>query len=355
MAACGTSGQQSHPTPPVKAPSPSPVTAKPLANVYVHYYLWWTALHWRSKLGPSYPYGKTPPPRPGSISSVGCQPTVQFSGATIVDLPTEGLYDQDIAATYDRHIAIAAAAGIRGFLASWKGRGLASQDPGAGGYDQRLELLVARVNAYNSTHSRHFGLGLALAAFGDYNRSATDITGDLAYFSQRYGKDPAFKNDYSDKPVVMWLDSRKYKIETVRAVSAAARPSVFLVGDETAVSWPRDGAYLDASSYYWSTQNPQSKFSRPAISSLADAVHGAGKAWLAPFIAGYNKELAGGGCIPRNGKRTLDDIWAMNATSQPDGWFGISWNEFVENTYLEPSQAYGTTYLDELQRLISGG
>ena len=331
------------------------MTARPLANVYVHYYLWWTDVHWHSKLGPSYPYGKIPPPRPGSISTVGCQPAVQFSGATIVDLPAEGLYDQELAATYDRHIAAAAAAGIRGFLASWKGSGQAIQDPGANGYDRRLELLVSRVNAYNSTHSRHFGLGLALAAFGDYNRSAANVIGDLAYFSQHYGKDRAFKNDYSDKPVVMWLDSRKYKIETVRAVSAAARPSVYLVGDETAASWPRDGAWLDASSYYWSTQNPQSKFSRSSIASLADAVHGAGKAWLAPFIAGYNKELVGGSCVPRNGTKTLDDIWAMNATSQPDGWFGISWNEFVENTYLEPSQAYGTKYLDELQRLISAG
>jgi hypothetical protein len=34
---------------------------------------------------------------------------------------------------------------------------------------------------------------------------------------------------------------------------------------------------------------------------------------------------------------------------------GISWNEFVENTYIEPSQAFGTKYLDELRRLIAAG
>jgi hypothetical protein len=45
-------------------------------------------------------------------------------------------------------------------------------------------------------------------------------------------------------------------------------------------------------------------------------------------------------------------VWATNATSDPDAWFGISWNEFVENTYLEPSLAYGSTYLDELSHLI---
>ncbi len=329
--------------------------AKPLTNVYVHYYLWWTAQHWRDKLGPSYPYSQSPSPQPGSISSAGCQPTVQYPGATIVDLPTEGLYDQALTATYDRHIATAAAAGIRGFLASWKGTGKKDQNPRGPGYDQRLDLLVSRVNAYNATHSPHFGLGLALAAFGDYNRSAADIESDLAYFSQRYAKSDAFRNDYSDKPLVMWLDSRKYKVETVHDVSSAARPSLYLLGDETSSSWDRDGEFLDGSSYYWSTQNPQSKFSQSAISTLADKVHAAGKPWLAPFIAGYNKELAGGGCVPRNGIRTLDSIWAMNSASKPEGWFGISWNEFVENTYLEPSQAYGTTYLDELSRLIRTG
>jgi len=309
--------------------------------------------HWRDKLGPAYPYSQSPPPRPGSISGAGCEPKVQFAGATIVDLPSEGLYDQALADTFDRHIAAAAAAGIRGFLASWKGTGQSNQDPAAMGYNRRLDLLVSRVNAYNSSHGGHFGLGLALAAFGDYSRSTAEVQGDLAYFSSRYGKNPAFRNDYSSKPVVMWLDSRKFTIETVRDVSKAARPSLYLVGDETSDSWTRDGAWLDASSYYWSTQKPDSSFARSSITALSDKVHAAGKPWLAPFIAGYNKQLAGGGCVPRNGIRTLDDIWAMNAATHPSGWFGISWNEFVENTYLEPTLAYGTTYLDELHRLIS--
>ena len=321
--------------------------------MYLHYYTWWTTSHWHDKLGPSYPYAVHPLPLPGSVDATGCSPTVHYSGATIVDLPSEGLYDQDQAATYDLHIAQAVAAGVTGFLVSWQGIGSADQTPTSSGYDARLQLLVERVDAFNASHPVPFRLGLAFAAFGDYSRPASQVIGDLTYFSDRYGHDPAFINAFSAKPLVMWLNSRKAPLATVQAISTALRPSLYLIGDETYQSWSRDAPYLDASSYYWSSQNPyQNQSSGQQVLSLASQVRASGSHWFAPFIAGYDKLLVGGTCIPRNGTETLDRVWALNAASHPDAWFGISWNEFVENTYLEPTVRYGTTYLDALRRLI---
>jgi hypothetical protein len=79
-----------------------------------------------------------------------------------------------------------------------------------------------------------------------------------------------------------------------------------------------------------------------------------GKRWFAPLIAGYNKQLRGGSCVPRKGLETLSMVWRTNGSSRPDGWFAISWNELVENTHLEPSLAYGSRYLDGLTALIHG-
>jgi hypothetical protein len=324
------------------------------ASVYLHYYLWWTPQHWRDKLGPAYPLDASPLPLPGSVDASGCNPKAAYRGATIVDLPTEGPYNQQLAETFDRHIAQAAGAGVRGFLASWKSTGEPGQVPISSGYNQRLDLLVSRVEAYNRSHSRAFGLALAMAAFGDYQRPAGAIITDLRYFSTRYGASPAFNNAFSKKPVVMWLDSRKFAAETVKQVSAAVSDSVYLVGDETAKSWTRDAAYLEGTSYYWSTESPDNGNAQVTLTDLADQVRAAGKTWFAPFVPGYDKELAGGSCVPRNGTRTLNRLWSMNSASRPDGWFGISWNEFVENTYLEPTLNYGSTYLDELKRLIAG-
>ena len=119
------------------------------------------------------------------------------------------------------------------------------------------------------------------------------------------------------------------------------------------MSWPNDGQYLDGTSYYWSTQDPwNNSRAGSAVSDLASQVHADGKSWFAPFIAGYNKQLMGGGCVQRKGTQTLTKLWQLNGATRPDGWFGISWNEFVENTYLEPSKRYGSTYLDALAALI---
>jgi hypothetical protein len=324
------------------------------ANVYLHYYLWWTPQHWRDKLGPAYPLDASPLPLPGTVDADGCNPRAAYAGATIVDLPTDGLYDQQLAETFDRHIALAAGAGVRGFLASWKGTGKPGQAPASPGYSQRLDLLVSRVEAYNRSHSSAFGLGLAMAAFGDYQRPAGAIIADLQYFDTRYGASSAFNNAFSTKPVVMWLDSRKYAADTVRQVGVAVGDSVYLVGDETATSWARDAAYLQGTSYYWSTENPQNGNAQATLTDLGNQVRADGKTWFAPFIPGYDRQLLGGSCVPREGTRTLDRVWEINAASRPDGWFGISWNEIVENTYLEPSVTYGSRYIDELRRLIAG-
>jgi hypothetical protein len=324
--------------------------------VYLHYYIWWTATHWRDKVGPDYPVNASPLPLPGSIDSEGCNPRVNYRNATIVDIPSEGLYDQNVPASFDTHIKLASDAGVRGFLADWMGTGSVSQTPSSSDENARFDKLVSRVDAFNATSPYAFGLGLAFAARGDYNRPAASIIADLHFFISQYGRDSAFRNEFSRKPIVMWMDSRKFSASTVAQVSAAVEPDVYLLGDETAGSWPRDARYLDGSSYYWSTENPYKNSSAASsIRSLGVEIHGQHKTWFAPFIAGYNKQLLGGSCVARMGTKTLRTIWGLNATSKPEGWFGISWNEFVENTYLEPSRADGRSYLDALKQLIAGG
>ncbi len=354
VGACGGPTGIGRTQPSAAAPSTAPATpaqSPSAATVYVHYYLWWTVQHWTDKLGSDYPYGSAP--IPGTIDGQGCNPTVDYPGAQIVDVPSEGLYDQTQAATFQTHIALAGQAGIRGFLADWQGTGLSTQGPASSGYNSRLDLMVNTVNSYDAAHRGTFGLGLAYAAFGDYSRPASMIIADLRYFAKRYGSQPAFRNDYSPKPIVMWLNSRKFSPATIQAVSQAIRPDVYLLGDETATSWPNDGRYLDGTSYYWSTQDPwNNPRAASAVADLATQVHNDGKRWFAPFIAGYNKQLMGGSCVARKGTETLTRLWHVNGESHPDGWFGISWNEFVENTYLEPSKRYGSMYLDALAALI---
>lgn len=327
--------------------------AKP--PVYLHYYLWWTAQHWHDKLGTSYPYGTSPPVVPGTLGWNDCHATVGFPGASIVDVPSEGLSDQSDPVTFDRHIAAAAGAGVRGFVVSWQGTGASAQAPSSSGYDARLDLLVHRVDAYNATHTTPFSLALGLSAYGSYARPSSTLVNDLTYFVDRYGNDRAFVNDFSPHPLVMLLDSRKYNGTQVHDVATRIGSRVLLVSDDTNSTWPGEQQYFSGASWYWSSQNPYTNPQSGAqLRSLAAQVHAAHKLWFAPFAPGFDAQLNGGkACTPRNGSQTLASIWNLNRGSRPDAWFGISWNEFVENTYLEPSRARGTAALDTLSQLIA--
>ena len=354
-----TAANVSRPAPAAQQPAAEPKVLVPPAEpaapniVYLHYYLWWTPAHWKQKLGPFYPYGDPSLPLPGAIDQSGCSPRASYNGAAIVDVPADGLYDQGDATAIDRQIATAAAAGVTGFLLDWQGTGLSNQSVRSSGANGRLDLVVGRVNAYDATHGRKFALGLALGVYGEYDRSKVRMLADLDYFSRRYGSNPAFRNAYSPNPIVMLMASRRYSPGVLPALSAL-RSNLYLVGDETSASWPLDQANLDAASYYWSSENPWSNTNAGTeIMKLGTAVHASGKRWFAPFIPGYDKQLAGGMCVPRNGIETMHKLWEINGASRPEAWFGISWNEYVENTYLEPSQAYGATYLNELASLIA--
>ena len=223
--------------------------------------------------------------------------------------------------------------------------------------------MVARVERYNSSHRRNLHLGLAYEAFGRFDRPAALQVNDLRYFRKRYGSKRVFKNSFSPNPMVMLMSSRRL-LPAVGSPGAvlprlfqAMGSSLYLIGDETYRSYPTDGAYLHASGYYWSSQNPWTNSGAPSqIRALGNAVHREGKRWFAPVTAGYNKQLIGGrACVPRKGLETLNKLWAMNKTSNPDAWFAISWNEFVENTYLQPSLRYGSRYLDALGQLAASG
>ena len=82
---------------------------------------------------------------------------------------------------------------------------------------------------------------------------------------------------------------------------------------------------------------------------MSEAVHTQGGLWIAPAAPGFDARLIGGkNVVERKEGQTL--VKEMNAAllSNPDAIGLISWNEFSENTHIEPSELYGTDTLDRL-------
>jgi LPXTG-motif cell wall-anchored protein len=55
--------------------------------------------------------------------------------------------------------------------------------------------------------------------------------------------------------------------------------------------------------------------------------------------------------VERKDGQTLRTEYATAIRSSPDALGLISWNEFSENSYVEPSEKYGNRYLDVLREL----
>ncbi len=110
-----------------------------------------------------------------------------------------------------QHIRWAKAAGLDGFIVSWKDTPI---------LDQRLSKVI------DVAESEHFGLGIIYQGL-DFNRQPPPVgrvAADLAYFNSHFAARAPF-HAYFPKPLVVWSGTWKYSPDEIRSVtSRAARP-----------------------------------------------------------------------------------------------------------------------------------
>jgi hypothetical protein len=257
------------------------------------------------------------------------------------DAPALGPYTSTDPAVIAQHVAWARASGVNAFIASWKNTPQ---------LDQALAELVAEC--------RRQGLKLVLIYEGlDVNRNPIPVAtvgADLAWFLDSYGSDPVF--DLYGKPAVIWSGSWRFtdaQIATVRTQLGAAGRLLLLGSEKDAASYQARASLFDGDAYYWSSADPLTTPGyQSRLTALAAAVHSSNGLWLAPASVGFDGQLNGGTTVVdrRNGA-TLTAAWNDAKATNPDGIAVISWNEFTEASYVEPSSNYGLRYLQVLAGL----
>ncbi len=365
LSACGSSAPASLPPtssttlPPPASTAPPTTGAAPVPShrVFAFYYLWWDTQHWHARLGPAYPYSAAPAPLPATLSGNGCTVTNNYPGNQLTDVASP-LWTQDDAKQIQSDVSTAAQTGLTGFAVSWAGTGQTHQTANSSAFNRRLAMLVAAVHQANRA-GISFSLWIAYISSARI-RTQDEINNDLSYLQATYGTDSAFDRS-NGRPTLIMMGSRKYPQSVLDAFSARWRPTFYLVGDENWLTWNSSkAADFDADQYYWSSQNPvTNSASFSDIAQLATEVRstpnpdGTEKQFFSPLAPGYNKVLGGGtGCVPRNGGKTMQDIFAGNSTAKPDGWMVISWNEIDEGTYIVPLERFGTQSLNTLASII---
>ena len=255
------------------------------------------------------------------------------------DLPLLGTYSSDDPEVMRQHIRWAKDAGIQGFVVSWKSTEI---------LNRRLERLVQIAD------EEDFKLAIIYQGL-TFNRDplpADRVAADLDYFLSQYAADPAF--DLFGQPVVIWSGTWKFSRDDVAQVSAAVGARLSLLAsekNEAGYQWLADLVAGDA--YYWSSVNPDTFPNYPEkLQAMGAAIHANKGLWIAPAAVGFDARLIGGTqVIDRKDGTTLRQEMSAALQSSPDAVGLISWNEFSENSHLEPSRNFGRRYLDVLADL----
>ena len=88
---------------------------------------------------------------------------------------------------------------------------------------------------------------------------------------------------------------------------------------------------------------------------MADAIHSFNGIWIAPAAPGFDARLIGGTrVVEREAGETLRLQFTTALTSSPDAVGIISWNEFSENSHIEPSCEHSGHYLVVVADLLGG-
>lgn len=272
-----------------------------------------------------------------------------------VDYPLLGRYSSDDADVMRQHVRWAKEAGIDGFLVSWKSTLV---------LDRRLEQLIEIAN------DESFKLGIIYQGL-DFERNPLPverIAADIDHFIATYAAEPAF--DIFGGPMVIWSGTWEYTPEQIAGVTnTRGRQSgcewrsdleprcVLLLATERNVDGIRRlEGMVDGNAYYWSSVNPQTYPGHPEkLSAMADAVHASDGVWIAPAAPGFDARLIGGTTVVerREGDTLRQELDAAYLSS-PDAIGLISWNEFTENSHVEPSELHGSLALDILADIHGG-
>ncbi len=256
-----------------------------------------------------------------------------------IDYPMLGRYSSDDIDVMRQHILWAKAAGITGFIVSWKSTDV---------LNRRLDQLATVAAEEN------FKLAVIYQGL-DFNRDplpVDQVASDLDYFIYHFAPLPVF-HIYSE-PLVIWSGTWKFTTQQVAQVTQGRSGALLLLASERDVAgYKRLAKLVDGDAYYWSSVNPATYPGyQDKLDQMSQAVHQNGGLWIAPAAPGFDARLIGGTTqVDRqNGNTFRTEINAAQASS-PDALGIISWNEFSENSYIEPSQAFGTQYLDILSKV----
>jgi hypothetical protein len=256
------------------------------------------------------------------------------------DYPLLGRYSSDDPDVMRQHVRWAKEAKIDGFIVSWKST-------------QKLNRRLSQLVEIADQEDFKLAIIYESLTFERNPLPVVQVDADLAFFIDHYAGHQVF--DLFGKPMVIWSGIWEFSTQDIESVVQDKREHIFILASEKNVKgYQRVSNMMDGDAYYWSSVNPET---HPGylekLIAMGEAVHENGGIWIAPAAPGYDSRFLGGTTvIERKDGETLRTELNVASQSSPDAIGLISWNEFSENSHVEPSETHGHRYLDVLAEVL---
>jgi hypothetical protein len=253
------------------------------------------------------------------------------------DLPHTPYNSDDRTAMF-RQVDQAQSAGIGAFVLNWWGKGNRTE--------KNLKALL------DVAAEKGFRVSVDFDINSPVMGGVASYAENLRHLHTVHAAHPAYLS-VGGRPVVFFYNVSRLPVATWRSLRDQVDP-------ERSALWIAEGtdlAYLpvfDGHHLYsvtWPNRVPPSQ----TLSTWGDRVrtynrdHGTDKLWVATVMPGYDDRKVraqAGFSRSRDGGDYYRQSWEAAIASQPQWVIVNSFNEWMEGSHIEPSQAYGSLYLD---------
>ena len=263
-----------------------------------------------------------------------------------IDTPLSGPYTSSDPRIIEKHIQQAQSAGIDGFIVSWWGENHYT--------DQNLDIILDIAQKYN------FKITIYFESLGDGPRSERELKTMFLSFFEKYADDTRYYCIEGNPVIFVWaVDSHPPSVwgNILSDVEKEGYSAVYIAN----TTQPDYLGVFDGLHIYGTVgiDDLRLLYERTALLCRTYGyLHTTEKQciWAATVCPGYDdRNIPGRSGLyqPRDNGKYYRMTGEAALASHPDWLLITSFNEWPENTHIEPSVQYGLTYLEITSQITS--